>query len=314
MNIIFLSNRKEISKTLRLHAWLVMLVVVGLLSVPVFTGFIGYKHALNVGSPSENKVTGLLKKQVQGEWQEALELHEDQIKMAKENADNQFKALTVRMAELQARLMRLDAVGERIVSSAGLQDDEFNFSELPAVGGPQELAQSYAELDFIKELDRLSNQIEAREEQLGVLESLLANQKIENDVFLAGRPILKGWMSSRFGRRTDPFTGQLAWHKGVDFAGKDGSDIVSVASGVVTWSGKRSGYGYLVEVNHGNGYITRYGHCKKMLVKAGDIVRKGQVLALMGSTGRSTGPHVHFEVIKNGVQVDPAKYVHRAAR
>jgi len=121
-------------------------------------------------------------------------------------------------------------------------------------------------------------------------------------------------MSSRFGRRNDPFTGRLAWHKGVDFAGKDGSDIVSVGSGVVTWSGDRYGYGLMVEVSHGGGLVTRYAHAKDILVKLGDIVKKGQTIARMGSTGRSTGPHVHFEVRKNGKAVDPARYVNRRSR
>ena len=121
-------------------------------------------------------------------------------------------------------------------------------------------------------------------------------------------------MSSRFGRRSDPFTGRVTWHNGVDFAGKKGSDIISVAAGVVTWSADRSGYGEMVEVNHGSGFSTRYGHAEKLLVKAGDVVKKGQVIAHMGSSGRSTGPHVHFEVYKHGRPVDPASYIHRTLR
>ena len=163
-------------------------------------------------------------------------------------------------------------------------------------------------------LDQLNEQIIDRQQQLETLEALLANKKLENDVFLAGRPIKKGWMSSRFGRRTDPFTGGADWHPGVDFAAKENSEIVAVASGVVTWADKRFQYGTMVEVNHGNGFKTRYAHCKSSLVKVGDIVKKGQVIALVGSTGRSTGPHVHFEVHKNGRVVDPATYIHRASR
>ena len=163
-------------------------------------------------------------------------------------------------------------------------------------------------------LDELSEQIDNREQQLEVLDSILGQKKITSDTFVAGLPIKKGWMSSRYGMRTDPFTGRLAWHGGVDFAGKTGSDIVSVASGVVTWASKRYGYGLLVEVNHGNGYKTRYAHCNEVVVKVGDVVRKDQVVALMGSTGRSTGPHVHFEVYKNGRTVDPAAYIHRTRR
>ena len=153
-----------------------------------------------------------------------------------------------------------------------------------------------------------------REQQLDILETLLANRKIEDAVFLAGRPIKKGWMSSHFGRRADPFTGRMAIHEGVDFAGKLGSDIVTVGSGVVTWSDNRYGYGRLVEINHGNGFMTRYAHNMENKVTVGDIVKKGQVIALMGSSGRSTGPHVHFEVYKHGRPVDPATYIHRASR
>jgi len=160
-------------------------------------------------------------------------------------------------------------------------------------------------------LDRLAADIEAREQQLQVLESLMANRKLQQEAAIAGRPVTWGWLSSRFGRRTDPFTGRPAWHAGVDFAGKEGSDIISVGSGVVTWAGERYGYGLMVEVNHGGGITTRYGHAKEILVKVGDIVKQGETLAKMGSTGRSTGPHVHFEVRKHGKAVDPSRYVYR---
>lgn len=146
------------------------------------------------------------------------------------------------------------------------------------------------------------------------MEALLAQRKIQRDVFIAGRPVKKGWMSSRFGRRTDPFNGQVAWHNGVDFAGKLKSDIVSVAAGVVTWSGPRYGYGEMVEINHGNGFTTRYAHNSENKVAIGEVVKKGQVIALMGTSGRSTGPHVHFEVYKHGRAVDPSSYIHRTHR
>jgi murein DD-endopeptidase MepM/ murein hydrolase activator NlpD len=121
-------------------------------------------------------------------------------------------------------------------------------------------------------------------------------------------------MSSRFGHRIDPITRNRAWHNGVDFAGKEGADVIAVAAGVVVFAGQRSGYGKMIELNHGSGYSTRYGHHKDLVVKPGDIVRKGQVIGLMGSSGRSTGPHVHFEVFKHGRAVDPSTYIHRASR
>ena len=114
--------------------------------------------------------------------------------------------------------------------------------------------------------------------------------------------------------RIDPISGERAWHDGADFAGREGSDILAVASGVVSWSGYRSGYGTMVEVSHGDGLSTRYAHNQQNLVDVGDLVRRGDVIALMGSSGRSTGPHVHFEVFKNGRAVDPASYVRRTHR
>lgn len=138
-------------------------------------------------------------------------------------------------------------------------------------------------------------------------------RNLEQTVLPAGRPLKNGWISSYYGMRTDPFTGRRAMHHGTDFAGKEGSEILSVAAGVVTYSGERYGYGHMVEISHGNGYITRYGHNRENLVKAGDVVEKGQAIALLGSTGRSTGPHVHFEVLKNGRGVDPSSYI-RAAK
>lgn len=167
--------------------------------------------------------------------------------------------------------------------------------------------------EFNAALEQLAQQVNDRARQLNVLETMLMNRHLQAEAFPAGRPVLAGWLSSKFGKRTDPFTGKREHHKGVDFAGKAGSDIIAVAAGVVTWAGERSGYGKLVEISHGNGYVTRYGHNKELLVKVGDRVDKGHRLGLMGSTGRSTGPHVHFEVIRNGKVVDPTKYI-RASR
>jgi murein DD-endopeptidase MepM/ murein hydrolase activator NlpD len=123
--------------------------------------------------------------------------------------------------------------------------------------------------------------------------------------------VLEGYVSSYFGERQDPFTGHEAWHKGVDFAGQAGAEVVAVAAGIVTRSESSHGYGNLVEINHGNGYVTRYGHSQALLVKTGDIVTRGQPVATIGSTGRSTGPHVHFEVLRNGQHVNPLSFTGR---
>ena len=138
---------------------------------------------------------------------------------------------------------------------------------------------------------------------------------MESDSFIGGKPLDSGWIASGFGQRPDPFTGKLSFHSGIDFtSGKPGAEINTVAAGVVTWSGPKSRYGLTVEGNHGNGFVTRYSHAEELFVGVGDLVRKGQNIALVGSTGRSTGPHVHFEIYKNGRVVDPTVYINRTLR
>ncbi|WP_269801844.1 M23 family metallopeptidase [Saccharospirillum mangrovi] len=248
------------------------------------------------------------------QWQQRLVSQESELDRTRAHTEEQIRALTVKLAELQSRLTRLDALGERLVDVAELDDGEFDFTIPPGVGGPETEAGSYTPPDIVGALDSLSSMIDDREQQLSVLNSLLGDRKIQSATFVAGRPIERGWMSSRYGYRNDPFTGEVAWHDGVDFAGKDGSNIIAVAAGVVTWASERYGYGNLVEINHGNGYVTRYGHAKEILVNVGDVVKKNDVIALMGSTGRSTGPHTHFEVHHRGRSVDPAEYINRVAR
>jgi murein DD-endopeptidase MepM/ murein hydrolase activator NlpD len=155
----------------------------------------------------------------------------------------------------------------------------------------------------------LDYQLDNREVQLNVLESVLMNENLQQRVYPQGRPVKSGWLSSYFGKRTDPFTGKPANHTGIDFAGQMGAEIVAVADGVVTWSGDRYGYGVMVEINHGNGYATRYAHNSENLVAVGDEVKKGQIVALMGETGRATGPNLHFEVLQNGRRVNPVKFI-----
>lgn len=311
MNIVFIDKKTGRSRTIPVRAPIFAIAIAGLaLLAASFAGvgywFAGGKALLVSGSESS----------VSHDIHADIKANQALIEQAQQDAREQMTALTVRMAELQARLVRIDALGERLVDIAKLHNGEFDFSATPPVGGPEEaqLEESLTQPSFLDALDQLAADVEQREQQLEVLESLLSNRKLQKEVYLAGRPIKWGWMSSRFGRRTDPFTGKLAWHSGVDFAGKDGSDIISVGSGVVTWAGDRYGYGMMVEVNHGGGFVTRYAHAKELNVKVGDIVHKGQTIALMGSTGRSTGPHVHFEVLKHGKAVDPTRYVNRRVK
>ncbi len=230
------------------------------------------------------------------------------IQQTRLNAGSDMDALASRVGMMQASVLRLNALGERLVRLAGLDSAEFDFNHPPSVGGPHE-AGGADSLDFDHIIQTLNEELLSRQAQLEVLEGILIDKQLKTASRPTGKPIVEGWTSSFYGKRTDPFTGKLAMHKGMDFAGKEGSEIIAVADGVVTWAGKRYGYGQLVEISHGNGFATRYGHNEKILVSVGDNVRKGQVISLMGSTGRSTGPHVHFEVLKNDRQVDPARYV-----
>ena len=250
--------------------------------------------------------------QLRSEWAADVAAEQRSLEKLRAEADAHLLGLTRRLAELQARAIRLDALGEHLTQVADLDDGEFDFDQAPAVGGPEDqTAEPVAGPALAMQLDALTARFNDRALQLNVLEALIAGRDMRGDVYLAGRPVERGWMSSAFGYRTDPFHGRKAWHNGVDFAGREGDRVVAVAAGVVTWSGERSGYGNLVEVNHGSGYTTRYAHNEENLVQAGDVVAKGQALATMGSSGRSTGPHVHFEVLVNGKAVDPERYVWR---
>jgi murein DD-endopeptidase MepM/ murein hydrolase activator NlpD len=255
----------------------------------------------------------LLDEQVIATWRDRLSAQQIDVDRIQTQSRIEMDAVGRRLATMQARLLRMEALGERLTDVAKLDSDEFRFQRSPALGGPETspIEGNLVVADFDLAVEALSEQLKTRGNQLSVLESLLTNRKFHQDVALAGRPISKGWMSSAFGRRVDPISGRMAWHAGVDFAGNQGSDVVAVAAGVVVFAGDPKGDGVIVEINPGGGYVTRYGHHEQLAVSAGDVVKKGQVIGRMGSSGRSTGPHVHFEVLKDGRQVDPARYVAR---
>ncbi len=238
-------------------------------------------------------------------------LQQTGITRLREASLSNLDALTLRLGRIQAQMLRLDALGARLVAQADLDPMEFDFDIAPPVGGPQDAVATSATTvpDFLDMLVELDATVSDREAKLEILEQMLLNRHLRARTVPSGRAVEKGLLSSKYGKRIDPFSGKQEQHKGIDIAGKEGTDILAVGDGIVTWSGKRAGYGNLVEINHGKGYVTRYGHSKQTLVKVGDTVKKGQVIALMGSTGRSTGPHVHIEVLHNDKHVNPAKYL-----
>lgn len=235
-----------------------------------------------------------------------------QVVSLKEQTSAQLAVLAQRMGSLSARMNRIDALGERLAKTADY--NEFDFSQMPAVGGPEQYSginQSTELVALFSQMDSLLLHLDSQQDQLNLLETVMLNHEIHEDSLIAGRPINRGWLSSLYGMRNDPFNGKLTMHKGVDFAGTDGDDVMATGAGVVTWSGKRYGYGLLVEIDHGAGLKTRYAHAKALKVNVGDVVSKGEVIALMGNTGRSTGAHVHYEVLNKDKQVNPRKYIYR---
>jgi len=245
------------------------------------------------------------------QWRKLTHEQQLEIDAARKSARMHLDALTLRIGRMQAEMLRLNALGEQLVSQASLDPDEFDFSRPPALGGPRDASgmQSTDVPDFLSTLKALNAEMGDREQKFSVLESLLMDRSLHERIMPSGRPVRNGWVSSGYGMRTDPFTGKKEFHEGIDFAGKEGSRVLAVADGIVSWAGWRKGYGRMVEITHGNGYATRYAHNEKLLVSVGETVKKGQTIALMGSTGRSTGPHVHFEVVHNDREVNPAKYV-----
>lgn len=230
-------------------------------------------------------------------------------------ADSHFDALGLRVGALQAQIMRINALGERLTALAGLDGAEFNFGQPPPVGGPATLDQ-LSELDHpdvVQSLSDLSIQAEASRAQLEVLLTLLMERDFEKKNEPAGWPAEGGWISSSYGHRRDPFTGRKAFHRGVDIANKPDAAITAIAAGIVTTVKKDPGYGLMVDVNHGNGYVTRYAHLMEANVKVGDRVTKGGTIGIVGSSGRSTGTHLHFEVRRDGKHLNPQEYLKTAS-
>ena len=305
MNVILLSRRDGRARQFNLARPLTLGVVLAVTAVIVGGAFTlglqlgkGVHH--EVALAETTRFAGLLAQQKQ------------EIAALKQQLQLRIDAMAMRIGEVNAHIVRLNALGKRLTEMADIDSREFDFDRTPPSGGAGEGEGVSAQIpDLSAMLNQLEQRADLRESQLAALENVILTRELKEAIHPEGRPVSTGYISSYFGERADPFDGLEKFHKGVDFAGNLGSDVVAVAAGVVTWAGERSGYGRLVEINHGDGYTTRYAHNERTLVAVGQTVKRGESIAAMGSTGHSTGPHVHFEVLHNGRQVDPLSFIGR---
>jgi murein DD-endopeptidase MepM/ murein hydrolase activator NlpD len=303
VNIIVFSNRRgggrsryfDLAQPVTLA--LCALIVLGTLGAAFA---IGMQLGAHTGSNSTDPKT----------WSRVLAEQKSEIAELRARVQERVDAMAARLGQLDARIIRIDALGRRLTTMANVDRREFNFDE--PVAAPTATGAQIP--DLTSQLSQLEQRVDLRDAQLSALDNVIVARKISDSVRPEGKPVGVGAITSYFGERSDPFTGEDGFHKGLDFGGTTGEPVMAVAAGVVTWAGERSGYGTLVEINHGNGYVTRYAHNERALVAVGQMVTRGTKIALMGSTGHSTGPHVHFEVLHNGQQIDPLIFVKREAQ
>lgn len=306
MNIILVSGKNRPPRNIDLSRWTVRrrLAVIASLAFLVMAAA-GGATALWLFHPRVGVVAEI------DQLRQQIQLQRDQLLVIHQNSERQVNALAQQLGELEAQSMRVNALGERLTEISELDDGEFDFSHEPAIGGADGNpgGPALAPPDLRRGIEELSARFATQESQLRVLEDLLLDHEVASRQRPTGMPVDNGYISSYYGNRIDPFTGHSTFHRGLDFATKKGSDVMAVAEGIVSYAGVRSGYGNVVEIDHGNGYVTRYAHNSKLLVEVGEHVDVGQPIAKAGSTGRSTGPHVHFEVWNHGRSVNPLAYV-----
>lgn len=303
MHIILVSDRMATARTITLtsrHLVLAAVVLtVAVLSISSLFSFVTLRHAAEVRLPFVQEML--------------LSLRQEETRKTQEFLRENLNAMAVKLGQLQAQLIRLDSLGERLGGLAGIKPQEFRMSEPPARGGMLvEPARPLSAADMQQQLDVLSHQLEARSDYLGLVESEMLDERVRRNLLPTTLPITTTWNASSFGWRIDPFTGQNALHEGVDFVADTGTAIMAAAGGIVVTADFQPHYGNTVEIDHGNGLTTRYAHASKILVKVGAVVKRGQKVAEVGSTGRSTGPHLHFEVRKNGVAQNPNRFLQHA--
>lgn len=305
MQIILVSRTKRVPKTFNLadRRLRYRLIAMAAAAVLVCAG-LGATVALAVANPRDRALAEITRLRQQVTEQKG------RLGDVRKDAQRDVDALAAKLGQLQAQSTRLNALGERLAQMGKLDSNEFNFDEQPAVGGVEDTTDSAYALPQTLDtgIDQLASRFDSQQAQLSALQSLLLDAKIESNLKPTGMPV-EGYISSYFGGRPDPFSGHAAYHTGLDISAPTGTPVHAVAEGMVTYAGIRSGYGDVIEIDHGNGYMTRYAHNSALIVRPGQRVHVGDVIARAGSTGRSTGSHVHFEVWYKGNVVNPLAYV-----
>ncbi|MGE5652355.1 MAG: M23 family metallopeptidase [Bacillota bacterium] len=307
MQIILLHPRFS-AKTVTLTHWHLVLAALGFVFSVIMAAsllyYLTFRHAADLNIP-------LMRDMVAS----ATHDFDDPSKKDKYIKEN-LAAMAMKLGEMQAQLMRLDALGERVQGLAGVKPQEFNFKELPGRGGAEPASgkeMSLSMSEFQQALDAMARDVEHRADYMNVVETALMSNKIRTKLLPTIQPVNVAYNASGFGWRVDPFTGRSAFHEGIDFASAVGTPIVAAAGGVIIAAEYHHQYGNMIEIDHGNDIVTRYAHASRLLMKVGDIVKRGQHIADIGSTGRSTGPHLHFEVLVKGMQQDPHKFLSAGA-
>jgi murein DD-endopeptidase MepM/ murein hydrolase activator NlpD len=305
MQIILVSRHRKLPRTLDLsRRWLRWKLYAAAGFALLGCIGMGAALALTIASPQERTLTRI------HELQQQIRQQDAQLRGVRQDAERGLDALALKLGQLQAQSTRLNALGVRLAQVGKLDDAEFSFDQPPPVGGVEEAGDTGYALPPALEasIDQLAGQFDSQQAQLSALQSLLLDARIESSLKPTGMPV-QGYISSYFGGRPDPFDGHMARHTGIDIAVPKGTPVHAVAAGMVTFAGIRRGYGKVVEIDHGNGYMTRYAHNSALLAHPGQRVHVGQVISDAGSTGRSTGSHLHFEVWHGGRVVNPLTYV-----
>jgi murein DD-endopeptidase MepM/ murein hydrolase activator NlpD len=302
MNIILVSDSLARSRNVTLSQTQVILVALGILMsgfvLAMATYVVTMKFATDLRNPYLRSLMSAL--------------HEEEIKRSETEMKDNLNSLAVRVGEIQARILRLDAFGERLAKVAGIKPTEFRFDEKPGQGGPAPSAAFSRDLslpEFKQKLDEIARILDDRSDKLGVLDSVFMDDRLARKTIPTTLPVHMGFYSSNYGYRIDPITGRSTFHTGVDIIASPGTPVVAAAGGVVSTVEFHPEYGNIVDIDHDNGLTSRYAHLLKSMVKVGDVVMKGQLIAQVGNTGRTTGPHLHFEVREKGVPLNPNKFL-----